>query len=171
MFDAKPIPKNKKICTDWIDLKQEIETHYKNKTIVLTSGTFDLLHYGHLHVLQKAIQLGDVLIVAVNTDQSVKRYKGAMRPINSLEHRMAMLAALEMTTFVVSFSHDTPKEIIAYFRPDVFVKGGDYKDKTIAGADIVIAYGGAVHITDYIHGVSTTNMIKKIMGAHQEIKI
>ena len=137
----------------------------EGEKIVATNGCFDILHPGHIRYLQQARELGDRLVVLVNSDASVKRLKGPERPINNLEHRMEMLAALECVDWVVSFDTDTPREMICKLLPDILVKGGDYQDiKTIAGHDCVLANGGEVKIMQLVEGHSTTNIIDAIKG-------
>ena len=130
--------------------------------IVMTNGCFDLLHPGHIRYLQQAAKLGDVLIVAVNDDDSVRRLKGAGRPVNTVEDRMAVLAALEAVDFVLPFSEDTPERLIDLVAPDTLVKGGDYAVEQIAGHESVLARGGDVIILDFVPGHSTTEMIERI---------
>ena len=130
--------------------------------IVMTNGCFDLLHPGHIRYLQQAAKLGDLLIVAVNDDDSVRRLKGAGRPVNTVEDRMAVLAALEAVDFVLPFSEDTPERLIDLVAPDTLVKGGDYTVEQIAGHESVLARGGDVIILDFVPGHSTTEMIERI---------
>jgi D-beta-D-heptose 7-phosphate kinase/D-beta-D-heptose 1-phosphate adenosyltransferase len=134
--------------------------------IVMTNGCFDILHPGHIAYLEQARSLGSKLLVAVNDDQSVKRLKGEARPINSLFHRMAVLAALQSVDWVVSFSEDTPENLICRLKPDVLVKGGDYKVEQIAGAECVVNSGGIVRVLKYVDGCSTTNMIELIKNSN-----
>ena len=130
--------------------------------IVFTNGCFDILHVGHINYLQEARKLGDRLIVAVNDDKSVERLKGIGRPINTLEKRMKMLAALKFVDWVVPFSEDTPEDLICTIIPDLLVKGGDYRPEEIAGYDCVIRAGGKVLVLDYTEEESTTNIINTI---------
>jgi D-beta-D-heptose 7-phosphate kinase/D-beta-D-heptose 1-phosphate adenosyltransferase len=130
--------------------------------IVMTNGCFDLLHPGHIRYLQQAAKLGDLLIVAVNDDDSVRRLKGAGRPVNTVEDRMAVLAALEAVDFVLPFSEDTPERLIDLVAPDTLVKGGDYTVEQIAGHESVLARGGDVIILDFVPGHSTTEMIERM---------
>ena len=130
--------------------------------IVMTNGCFDLLHPGHIRYLQQAAKLGDLLLVAVNDDDSVRRLKGAGRPVNTVEDRMAVLAALEAVDFVLPFSEDTPARLIDVVAPDTLVKGGDYTVEQIAGHKSVLARGGDVIILDFVPGHSTTEMIERI---------
>ncbi len=130
--------------------------------VVMTNGCFDILHAGHVAYLAQARRLGDRLIVAVNDDASVKRLKGANRPVNALAQRMAVLAGLGSVDWVVPFSEDTPERLICRLLPTVLVKGGDYRPENIAGGDCVRAGGGEVVVLDYIEGVSTTRIIEKM---------
>ena len=134
----------------------------KDKKIVFTNGCFDILHMGHINYLMKARSLGDRLIVAVNDDDSVKRLKGETRPINSLNNRMTVLAALACVDWVVPFHEDTPEELVSMFKPDVLVKGGDYTEDQIAGADFVKKSGGEVVVLPFEEGCSTTSILEKI---------
>lgn len=129
--------------------------------MVFTNGCFDILHAGHVHYLNEAKKLGCRLIVAVNNDDSVRRLKGASRPINSLEQRMAVLAGLSSVDWVVPFSEDTPERLICSLLPDILVKGGDYSPEEIAGFDCVTKNGGEVKILSFVEGCSTTAMIEK----------
>ena len=133
----------------------------KNK-IVFTNGTFDILHTGHLTYLEKARILGDILIVGVNSDASVKTYKDPSRPINPVSDRMQILAALECVDYVVEFDEPTPIRLIKICRPDVLVKGGDWKKDQIAGAKEVESWGGRVKILPYLKDRSTTGILKKL---------
>ena len=141
------------------------DVHREGEKVVLTNGCFDILHPGHVRYLQQARKLGDRLVVLVNSDASVQRLKGPERPINTLDQRMEMLAALECVDWVTEFDADTPKEVIDQLLPDILVKGGDYDDITeIAGHESVIANGGEVKTLAFIEGHSTTNIIKSIKG-------
>lgn len=141
----------------------------EGEKIVATNGCFDILHPGHLRYLQQARALGDRLVVLVNSDESVKRLKGADRPVNQLDQRMEMLAALECVDWVVPFETDTPRDMICRLLPDILVKGGDYQDITsIAGYDCVLENGGEVKILSFIEGHSTTNIIQTIKGKSGE---
>ena len=130
--------------------------------IVFTNGCFDLLHQGHVEYLCKARNLGDCLVVGINTDASVRRLKGQGRPISPLKSRQMVLAALSCVDLVVPFSEDTPLELIKLVRPDVLVKGGDYSRETIVGADFVESYGGKVVTIPLVEGFSSTNLINKV---------
>ena len=141
----------------------------EGEKIVMTNGCFDILHPGHVRYLQQARTLGDRLVVLVNSDGSVKRLKGPERPVNKLDQRMEMLAALECVDWVVPFDSDTPKDMIDDLLPDILVKGGDYTDITsIAGHESVLANGGEVKILSFIEGHSTTSIIKTIRGEQDE---
>jgi rfaE bifunctional protein nucleotidyltransferase chain/domain len=132
--------------------------------VVFTNGVFDLLHPGHIDVLVGARRHGDALVVGVNSDSSVKRLKGADRPIRSEAERSYVLAALEAVDAVVLFEQDTPLELIHHLRPDVLVKGGDYTRETIVGADDVAAWGGRVEVIPITPGQSTTLIIARLRG-------
>jgi D-beta-D-heptose 7-phosphate kinase / D-beta-D-heptose 1-phosphate adenosyltransferase len=129
---------------------------------VFTNGCFDILHRGHVTYLSRAKALGDVLVVAVNTDASVRRLKGASRPINPLEDRLEVLAALSCVDHVVAFDADSPVELLRAARPDVYVKGGDYTRATLPEAPLVESLGGAVTILEYLEDRSTTGIIQRI---------
>lgn len=129
--------------------------------VVMTNGCFDILHAGHVGYLEQAKALGNRLIVAVNDDDSVRRLKGQERPVNRLEHRMAVLAGLSSVDWVVSFSEDTPERLLEQLRPDVLVKGGDYKLSEVVGAEIVLGYGGDVQVLGAEPGLSTTAILER----------
>ena len=136
----------------------------KGLSIVFTNGCFDLLHKGHVDYLSKAADLGDKLIVAVNTDDSVRRLgKSTSRPIQDQEARATVIAALESVAYVVLFNEDTPFELIQTLAPNVLVKGSDYNVHQIVGADIVLANGGRVETIDFIQGYSTSAIEQKIL--------
>ncbi len=132
----------------------------RGETIVMTNGCFDLLHAGHISYLEKARALGDRLIIAVNDDASVQRLKGECRPLNSLDDRMKVLAALSCVDWVVPFSEDTPERLISRLLPDILVKGGDYKAEEIVGGKQVLDNGGKVIVLDFLDGYSTTSLIE-----------
>ncbi len=132
--------------------------------VVMTNGCFDILHAGHVAYLEQAKKLGHRLIVAVNDDASVKRLKGEERPVNSLAQRMTVLAALESVDWVVPFSEDTPERLICKIKPNVLVKGGDYRPEEIAGGTCVTDAGGEVIVLGFVDGCSTSNIIKLIRG-------
>jgi D-beta-D-heptose 7-phosphate kinase/D-beta-D-heptose 1-phosphate adenosyltransferase len=137
----------------------------KGERVVMTNGCFDILHSGHVAYLTEAAALGDRLIVAVNTDDSVRKLKGEGRPINNVSRRMAVLAGLGAVDWVVPFSEETPHQLIANILPDVLVKGGDYKVHEIAGGQEVIENGGEVKVLIFEDGVSTTGIISQIVNA------
>jgi D-beta-D-heptose 7-phosphate kinase / D-beta-D-heptose 1-phosphate adenosyltransferase len=130
--------------------------------IVFTNGCFDIIHAGHVGYLEEARRLGDRLIVAINDDASVTRLKGPGRPINSVERRMAVLAGLGAVDWVLCFAEDTPEALLQVIRPDVLVKGGDYRVDQVVGADIVQAYGGEVRVLNFVESCSTTAIVQKI---------
>ena len=133
--------------------------------VVFTNGVFDILHRGHVTYLARARALGSCLIVAVNSDASVRTLgKGDDRPINSQADRMALLAALESVDWVVCFGESTPVDLIGALRPDVLVKGGDYREETIVGAQEVRARGGEVVVVPLLEGHSTTSIVDRIRG-------
>ena len=131
----------------------------RGNVVVMTNGVFDLLHVGHVRYLEAARQRGDLLIVAVNEDESVRRLKGPTRPVNRCEDRMRVLGALKCVDFVVPFSEDTPERLIGRVLPDLLVKGGDYKPEQIAGYAAEKAHGGHVVVLDFHEGYSTTSML------------
>lgn len=134
----------------------------ENKSIVFTNGCFDIIHLGHIDYLEKAKLLGDVLIVGINSDDSVQRLKGKTRPVVDAHARTRMLAAMEFVDAVTVFEEDTPFELISRIIPDVLVKGNDYKIDNIIGADIVLKNGGKVDTIELVPGYSTTKIIDKI---------
>ena len=137
----------------------------ERRRIVFTNGCFDILHSGHIALLNRAKALGDVLIVGVNTDDSVRRLKGQGRPINALDDRLRVLGALSCVDQIVAFAEDTPSKLIRVVRPDVFVKGGDYTRETLPEASLVEELGGVVQILAYTEDRSTTGMIERIRRA------
>ena len=145
----------------WKDISA-LKRRIGNKTVVFTNGCFDILHIGHVRYLKQASLLGDLLIVGLNSDASVKRLKGEERPINCQEDRAELLAALEFIDYVVIFDEDTPYELIQAIQPDVLVKGGDYKPEQVVGRDIVEAKGGRLELIPFVAGKSTTNIVNKI---------
>ena len=147
-------------------LSQEEVLHFRKdnaqKKIVFTNGCFDILHVGHKRYLQQAATLGDILVVGVNSDASVKRLKGPSRPVNNEQDRAEMLSAMGFIDYVVIFDEDTPYELIKKIQPDVLVKGGDYKPEEVVGRDIVLARGGKLELISFVEGKSTTNIINKV---------
>lgn len=134
----------------------------QKKSIVFTNGCFDILHIGHVHYLEAAKSLGDVLIIGLNTDKSVSDLKGPERPINQQDDRANVLSALRAVDVVVLFDESTPLSLISEIMPDILVKGGDYTLETIVGADIVLAHQGKVEIIPFVDGKSTSSIINKI---------
>ncbi|MCR8559840.1 D-glycero-beta-D-manno-heptose 1-phosphate adenylyltransferase [Mucilaginibacter sp. BJC16-A38] len=145
------------------NLKATVSTWQADgKKVVFTNGVFDLLHLGHVTYLAKAGELGDKLIIGLNSDSSVKRIKGEDRPINDQSNRAALLAALFFVDAVVLFEEDTPFNLITSLMPDILVKGADYTIDNIVGAKEVIANGGEVKTITFVEGYSSTSIIKKI---------
>lgn len=149
------------------DLKELIlKWRNANERIVFTNGCFDLLHLGHVDYLAKAKDLGERLIIGVNTDSSVKRLKGEHRPLQDENSRLHILAALQsVDDAVVLFDEDTPYELIKEIEPDILVKGADYKIENIVGYDIVVSRGGSVQTIEFIEGYSTTLIEKRILNS------
>ena len=140
-----------------------INDHKKDsKKIVFTNGCFDILHVGHIRYLSEAKSLGDILVIGINSDKSVKELKGPSRPINSLSDRALILSELRYVDYVVSFEEQTPLELIKIIMPDILVKGGDYKIETVVGSSEVIHSGGQVKLLQFHNGYSSTNYIDKI---------
>ncbi|MEN9938785.1 MAG: Bifunctional protein HldE [Chloroflexota bacterium] len=158
-----------KYMPDWDKLAERLARYREQgKRIVFTNGCFDIIHRGHVTSLNHAKALGDVLVVGMNTDGSVSRRKGPKRPINTLEERVHVMAALSCVDAVVAFDEDTPEELLHVVRPDVFVKGGDYTRETLPEARVVEAYGGEVHILPYLEDRSTTGIIERIRAAYPQ---
>ena len=135
---------------------------FLSKKIVFTNGCFDILHLGHIDYLSKAAEFGDVLIVGLNSDDSVRTIKGINRPINDENSRAKILASLGFVSAVILFDEDTPYNLINFVQPDVLIKGSDYKPEDIVGYDIVKAKGGEIETIDFLHGYSTSLIIDKI---------
>lgn len=140
----------------------------RGERIVMTNGCFDLLHAGHVQYLEQAARLGDRLLVAINDDDSVRRLKGSDRPVNTLPDRLRVLAGLAAVDWVCPFAEDTPEELIRAVKPDVLVKGGDYREEQVAGAAWVRGHGGAVRILPYVEGSSTSAVIGAIRAAGRD---
>ena len=134
----------------------------KGKKIVFTNGCFDLLHLGHVDYLEQARSLGDKLVLGLNTDTSVSRFKGSSRPIQDENSRARVLAALQFVDLVVFFNDDTPLILISEILPDILVKGSDYLAENIVGADVVKRNGGVIKTIDFVSGYSTSKIIEKI---------
>ncbi|HTZ11447.1 MAG TPA: D-glycero-beta-D-manno-heptose 1-phosphate adenylyltransferase [Candidatus Margulisiibacteriota bacterium] len=134
----------------------------RGKIIVFTNGCFDILHYGHAKYLEEAKDKGDILVVAVNSDSSVKKIKGENRPVVQEKDRLRLIAALESVDYALLFKELTPLKVIEVLKPDILVKGADWKNKGIVGGDLVKRCGGKVATIKLLSGRSTTNLIKKI---------
>ena len=142
-------------------LNQLKKDRHKN-SLVFTNGCFDILHVGHLRYLKEAKSCGDLLLVAVNSDASVRRIKGSERPLQKEKDRAELLAALSCVDYSILFNEDTPFSLIEKIRPDILVKGGDWSKDQIVGADFVTAYGGKVRTLNFIEGYSTTKLVERI---------
>jgi rfaE bifunctional protein nucleotidyltransferase chain/domain len=150
------------------ELKAKIDRlKREGKKVVFTNGCFDILHAGHTRYLREARKLGDALILALNSDSSVRSIKGPMRPIVPEAERAEVVAALDSVDYVTVFDELTPLELIEFLRPDVIVKGGDWADKDIVGAEAVRKWGGRVAIMPEIEGASTTNIIDKVLQVYR----
>lgn len=148
---------------DWSGLKKQVDLwNAQGKKIVFTNGCFDILHRGHVDYLAKAADLGDVLVLGLNSDASVSRLKGLNRPIQNEQSRLQILASLGFVDAVVLFDEQTPLALIELVQPDILVKGSDYKPEDIVGYEIVTAKGGSVKTIDFIEGYSSSLIIKKI---------
>ena len=140
----------------------------QGKRIVFTNGCFDLMHVGHVHTLTQAKMFGDILVVGINTDASVKRLKGDKRPIQDQTSRLTLLAALEAVDYVTTFEEETPLALIRTLQPHILVKGGDWNPEAVVGKEVVEQSGGRVVTVRYQDGVSTTSLIERILVAHRE---
>lgn len=140
----------------------------QGKRIVFTNGCFDLLHPGHIYTLTQAKTFGDILVVGINSDASVKRLKGEKRPIQDQSSRLTLLAALEAVDYVTTFDEDTPLTLIRALQPHILVKGGDWDPETIIGKEIVEQSGGRVVAVRYQDGFSTTDLVERIIAISQE---
>jgi rfaE bifunctional protein nucleotidyltransferase chain/domain len=151
----------------WDHLRKQLAIwRFQDKKLVFTNGCFDILHVGHIEYLARARDLGDILIIGLNSDDSVHRLKGAHRPVNKEYARSLTLASLLFVDAVVMFGEDTPNDLIQFIQPDILVKGKDYDGKEIVGADIVKARGGKVVTIELVKGYSTTHLIEKIHKVH-----
>ncbi|MCP4482104.1 MAG: D-glycero-beta-D-manno-heptose 1-phosphate adenylyltransferase [bacterium] len=147
------------------ELKQALDLlKSQGKKIVFTNGCFDLIHAGHVHYLQKAKDLGDILVIGLNSDTSLKRLKGDSRPLFPEAERAEILSALNSVDFLCLFQEDTPFEIINLLKPNILVKGGDYHLEDIVGRDVVVENGGRVVTIPFLAGKSTTNIIEKVLS-------
>jgi D-beta-D-heptose 7-phosphate kinase/D-beta-D-heptose 1-phosphate adenosyltransferase len=138
------------------------QARQKGKAVVFTNGCFDLLHRGHVHLLRQAKAAGDLLIVALNSDRSIKTIKGPARPILPEADRAELIGAMEMVDYIVIFDEPDPYKLIAAIQPTVLVKGGDWSETEIIGADLVARWGGRVAVVPYLTGFSTSEMIERI---------
>ena len=154
----------------WNEISQIAEELRKSdKKIVFTNGCFDILHAGHIQYLKEAKNLGDFLIIGLNSDKSTKLIKGKNRPVNTELDRATVLAALEFADYVVIFEEDNPFNLINLIKPDILVKGGDWKENEIIGSDIVKEKGGKIISLSYKQGFSTTNILNKISALKEDI--
>lgn len=144
------------------DFFKEEALKLHSQKIVFTNGCFDVLHFGHVHYLLEARKLGDILVIGLNNDESVRRLKGPTRPINGEKDRAFVLAALACVDYVTLFEEDTPEELIKTVQPDVLVKGGDYALDQIVGADFVRQNGGTVTTIPFVEGYSSTHIIEQL---------
>jgi rfaE bifunctional protein nucleotidyltransferase chain/domain len=135
---------------------------FKGEKVVFTNGCFDILHLGHIDYLSKAKELGDILLIGLNTDSSVRRLKGESRPVVNEQARAKLLASLLFVDAIVLFDEDTPYELIKTVQPSILVKGSDYKEEDIVGYDIVKANGGSIKTLDFLEGYSTSSIIQKL---------
>jgi D-glycero-beta-D-manno-heptose 1-phosphate adenylyltransferase len=139
------------------------ELRSQKKTIATLNGSFDLMHAGHLQIIFEASQVGDILIVALNTDRSIQQYKSPKRPIIPLEYRLQMMAALEFVDYVTWFDETDPRPLLSIIKPDIHVNGAEYGENCIE-ADTVRSYGGKIHIVQLVPGLSTSAILKKILA-------
>ena len=145
------------------------ELRKSDKKIVFTNGCFDILHAGHIQYLKEAKNLGNILIIGLNSDKSTKLIKGKNRPINTELDRAIVLGALEFVDYIVIFEEETPFNLINLIKPDILVKGGDWKENEIIGSDIVKEKGGKIISLSYKQGISTTNILNKILALTEDI--
>lgn len=145
-----------------IETTEAVRARLTGRKVVFTNGVFDILHAGHVQILQQCRDLGDALVVGLNTDESVRRLKGPNRPINPLEDRAAVIAALRCVDAVVSFGENDPSAVLDRLRPDIHVKGGDYDAEKMPETPIVRAYGGKVVILPLLEGRSTTRILEQL---------
>ncbi|HCX73328.1 MAG TPA: D-glycero-beta-D-manno-heptose 1-phosphate adenylyltransferase [Candidatus Cloacimonas sp.] len=156
------------IVKNWQHLANLVKkAQQQNKKVVFTNGCFDILHAGHVQFLQEAKNLGDLLLVAVNSDASVKHLKGDKRPVVSENERCQVLDAMKMVDWVTVFQQDTPYQLIKTIKPDILVKGGDWQPSEIVGADIVQQNGGQVKSLSFKQGISTSKIIQRILKAYE----
>ncbi|MGM0368953.1 MAG: D-glycero-beta-D-manno-heptose 1-phosphate adenylyltransferase [Bacillota bacterium] len=148
------------------DLAELLEEKATGQQVVFTNGCFDLLHIGHTRYLEQAKSKGDLLVVGLNSDSSVKNLKGDKRPLIPQDERAEMLSNLEMVDYVTIFSDQTAKNVISQLKPDIYVKGGDYSIDDLPEAEIVQQYGGQIELVSEIKGASTTNIVNKILQTY-----
>lgn len=139
----------------------------QGKKVVFTNGCYDILHPGHVDLLARCKALGDILVMGINSDDSVRRLKGNTRPVNNEGHRQFVLAALEAVDYLTLFDEDTPLELITELKPDILVKGGDWSINNIVGKDVVEQNGGTVHSLPLLEGFSTTSIIEHIISTNK----
>jgi len=152
---------------DWKTLKREVDRlRREGKKIAFTNGCFDILHVGHTRYLRQAREKGDVLVLALNSDASVRNIKGDKRPLIPQDERADLLACLEFVDFVTIFDEPTPLELILFLKPDVLIKGGDWAEEQVVGREEVKSWGGTVAIIPEIPGASTTNIVEKILSVY-----
>ena len=152
------------------ELLKAMEAFRESKKIAFTNGCFDILHAGHAYYLKKAKELGDILVVGLNSDESIRRIKGPQRPIVPQEMRAYLLDNLKPVDYVVIFDEDTPERLIKAIRPHVLVKGADWEIKNIVGADFVLSYGGKVERVEFKFDISTSDIIKRILENYREVE-
>ena len=151
----------------WEELKQKVELHRRRgDKIAFTNGCFDILHVGHVRYLREARKAGDLLVVALNSDASVRAIKGAKRPLVPQRQRAEVIASLEAVDYVTLFDEATPIRLIEYLRPDCLIKGGDWPEEAVVGRDAVRSWGGSVILIPMVEGASTTNIVEKILGIY-----
>lgn len=155
---------NDTISADLKNLLHRLQEHRdRGQKIVFTNGCFDILHRGHVTYLRAARELGDLLVVGVNTDASVKRLKGESRPINNEDDRAYLLESLACVDYIIKFGEDTPHELLSHIRPDILVKGGDYKVEEVVGRE----FAQEVILIDFVNGYSTTKTIQQMKEAEK----
>lgn len=156
---------------DWKNLKEEVDRlRRQGKKIAFTNGCFDILHVGHTRYLRQAREKGDLLILGLNSDASVRKIKGEKRPLIPQEERADLLACLEFVDYVTIFEQTTPLDLILYLKPDVLIKGGDWAEEQVVGREEVMSWGGTVAIIPEIPGASTTNIVEKILSVYGDRK-
>jgi len=160
MTRARYFPTHQALAASWPELRP------REGKVVFTNGCFDILHAGHVAYLEEARALGDFLVLGLNSDESTRRLKGPLRPINVFEDRAFTLSGLRAVDLVVGFEEDTPRALIGRVEPDILVKGGDWPIDQIVGSDLVLARGGEVRSLAFHHGRSTTSMIDRILARH-----